>query len=339
MATIPPAERAPAGCLDPEDRTAFALGQLLDVSDESRRADISRHLLRCPTCRADVDSISILGSRLSSFGSGGDWEADVGAALAAERGRLRVRRRAAFAGFAAAASVVTALWIGVGRNTRSPESDARPVANSVAMAGAPEATSGGRALEAVGTPIERARLLAAQGEDGRFSAASTVGGARHDEAATGLAVLALIGESRTVPKDAESARAIAAAVRWLRTRQGASGRFGPEATSLVRDQAIATAALLEVSIATGDADLRASADRAVRTLRLDVRDRAADGADGGEWARYALARARDVATGHATEASPAMDDAFVAEHWPMGLGGGTSVLGRTLAVVEKGSRE
>lgn len=349
MVTNPPADRARdthgAGdrCVSPADRTWFALGRSsddpsLDDANAARRAEISRHLLRCPACRADVDSISFLGSRLSSFGSGGDWEADVGAALAAERGRLRVRRRAAFAGFAAAASIVAALWVGVGRGERSPESDAGPVADSIAS---PEATativaSGAPAPATMGTPVERARLLAAQGDDGRFSAAANVGGARHDEAATGLAILALIGESRTVPSDPATARAIAAAIRWLRTRQGASGRFGPEATSHVRDQAIATAALLEVSIATGDPELRASADRGVRALRVDVRTRPEDG---GDWARYALTRARDVATGHSRDRAPAMDDAFVAQRWPAGLGESASVLGRTLAVVEHGGRE
>lgn len=319
------AERDEARCISAADRTAFALGHFLDEADEARRAAISRHLLRCPACRAEVDAISMLGSRLSTFGSGGDWEADLGAALAAERGRGRVRRRAALSGVAAAAGVVVALAVGLGRDARSPASDAGPVVDSTARA----STAAPRAPYPLGTALSVGKLLAAQAADGRFPAAAHVGGPLHDEAATGLAVLALVGEGRGLAGDAEATRAVAAAIRWLRMREGGSGRFVPDSASHVRDQAIATAALLEVGAVTGDAATRSSAERAVRVLRADL----PDSADDGGWGRAVLARARDLATGRAADAGAAMGDVFVAARWPTGLAEDGSFLGRTLAVV------
>jgi hypothetical protein len=267
----------------------------------------------------------MFGSRLSAFGSGGDWEADLGAALAAERGRRRVRRRAAFSGVAAAAGVVLALSLALGRDARSPASDAGPVADSTAHA----ATAAPRAPYTLGTALSVGKLLAAQAADGRFPAATHVGGTLHDEAATGLAVLALVGEGRGLAGDAEATRAVAAAIRWLRTREAGSGRFVPDSASHVRDQAIATAALLEVAAVTGDAATRSSAERAVRVLRADLPDTADDGG----WGRAVLARARDLATGRAADTGAAMGDVFVAARWPTGLAEDGSVLGRTLAVV------
>jgi len=321
----PPTDRTrDDDCLSPADRTAFALGEL----DDLEHAVVARHLLRCARCRVDVDAAASIAARLSAFGRGGDWEADVGAALAAERGRLRVRRRAALVGFAsaaAAATLVGALWLGGTTPTRQPlGSDAGPVAESTTPP------------PPLGTSVERAQLLAAQSSDGRFSAAPSIGGARHDEATTALAVLALLREDGGVPKDAAAARAVAAAVRWLRVRQSPSGRFGPESTSDPRDQALATAALLEVGSATGDAVVRAAAERGVRALRRDVGTAGADA-----WVTHVMTRARDLATGHASDAAaiPAMADVLVAGAWPAAFPAADSALGRTLAVVERPRRE
>lgn len=323
------ADRTEARCVSAADRTAFALDPFHDDDGESRQAEISRHLLRCPVCRADVDAIGVLGARLATFGSGGDWEADLGAALAAERGRRRVRRRAAFSGIAAAAGIVAALSVGLGRATQSPASDTGPVAESTTRAVTGATTPMPRTPYSFGTALAVGKLLATQAADGRFPAATHVGGTLHDEAATGLAILALVGEGRGLSGDAEAARAVAAAVRWLRTRESGSGRFVADSGSRVRDQAIATAALLEVGAVTGDAATRSSAERGVRDLRATL----SDAADGSGWVRSVLARARALATGHAADEAPAMGDAFVAAHWPAGLAEDGSALGRTLAVV------
>ncbi len=361
MGPIPPADRSPSTrrssadgerCIPAADRTAFAFGEFEGDADGARREAISRHLLRCAACRAEVDAVSALGARLRGFGAGGDWEADVGAAMAAERGRARVRRRAALAGFAAAAAVVAALGVGIGfgrdSDSRSPASDAGPVANSTGPTSgdvsrtAPAAPSVPPATPASSPRVaaDRATLLAAQSSDGRFSASAKVGGSRRDEATTGLAVLALVGESHGLPHDPAAARAVADAVRWLRLRQTATGRFGAEATGSPRDQAIATAALLEVSAVTGDAALRAAADRGVRALARD-----ADGAgslrdeEGGRWVRSVLARARALATMPKAGAAPSVDEALAGERWPAGICANASPYGRALAVVDRPRRE
>ena len=351
MGPIPPADREPSvprasapgeRCVAPADRTAFALGQLEGDEDGARREAVSRHLLRCAACRAEVDAVSALGARLRGFGAGGDWEADVGAALAAERGRARVRRRAAFAGFAAAAAVVAALGAGIGfsrdEGVRTPASDVGPVA--IRPPTAPAATAAAAAPVSPEVARERARLLAAQASDGRFSASTRVGGARRDEATTGLAILALVGEGRGLPADAAAARAVADAVRWLRLRQTASGRFGGEQAGAVRDQAIATAALLEVSAATGDAGLRAVADRGVRALARDVADAATlSDEQGGRWVRAVLARAHALGGASPSAAGESAGETLVADRWPAGLCADASPFGRALAVVERPRRE
>ncbi|HVG93533.1 MAG TPA: hypothetical protein VND21_03735, partial [Planctomycetota bacterium] len=132
-----------------------------------------------------------------------------------------------------------------------------------------------------------AALLRAQAADGRWSAAAT----DDDEAATGLALLALLAERPQALASPPVARAVADATRWLRARQADDGGFGRGARS-ERGHALATEALLEVWAQTGDPGLRHALVPAVRRLATDAHGTPVG--DATEWTRRALARAHGL---------------------------------------------
>jgi hypothetical protein len=274
-------------CVPGADLTAYAHGELPDV----RRAEVSRHLLRCATCRAEADETRALFGRLRDFGAEGeDWRAEIAAAGAPAAAGRRTRRRAALAGLASAAAAALALAVGFPRGAEPPPA-AREAGLSEVVAMYPEI--GGTLL-----PEDESALLQAQQLDGRWAA----GGGARDEAATSLAVAALAGRYGRGLADDTVGQAVRAGVEWLLARRalpsvglpadGApdAARDGSESTAA---QALATAAVLEVYAATGDRALRPALDRALRSLQLARRaDLSGDSTLG--WAHRALSRAQEL---------------------------------------------
>jgi hypothetical protein len=117
-----------------------------------------------------------------------------------------------------------------------------------------------------------------------------MGGPRRDEAATGLAVLALLPADRAALTEGRRGRAVGAAARWLLERQRTRRDDEPASPE---NEAIAASALLALYEATGDPSLERPLDRAVRRVA-----RAPLGADAGQpalqWTRDALRRARGL---------------------------------------------
>ena len=176
-------------------------------------------------------------------------------------------------------------------------------------------------------------LLRAQDDDGRWKARGAAAG--HDEGATGLAVLALVSEAlgadrpealRTGPV----AQAVGRATRWLAGRASVDPDARPGAAA-ARDQALATAALLEVYAATHDASLRPSVDRAVRAL-----SRRAERPDAEAWTAQTLARAEALGWHRGGTAGEARGTTRAAAPWPLGSDG--SPCAQALAVLAAGAR-
>jgi hypothetical protein len=261
-------------CPPAADLTAWAHDEL----PQWRRAETARHLLRCARCRETADAAARVFERLAALGAGGEgWREDVAAARRA-RALSRLRLGGALAASLAVAAVGATLWSGGEDGTPSP-----------AAAEAAEIWTVAYARSA--SPDERA-LLAAQRPDGRWEGEASEGLLRHDEAATGLALLALASQHRDDLADGDAGRATAAGTAFLRTHLGDDGRFGRGTSA--RDHAVATAGLLAVLGAADDPTLRAAADRAVRALARLVRDDGALDDAGSRWALSALARARDL---------------------------------------------
>ncbi len=260
-------------CVPAADLTAYAHGELPDW----RRAEISRHLLRCADCRGEGEADRAVLARLRAFGADGeDWRGEVaaaGAEIAAER---RARWGAAATGALAAAVLLVALAVlrpGARHDAPSP---AAPPQTFASVAGTV-------------LPADEATLLTAQSVDGCWGA----GGGRRDEAATGLAVAALAARRGKALGDDTVAEAVRAGVDWLVSHVPTDERFsgrGPEAAAA---GALATVGLLEVYAATGDRTLRPWLDSGLRAIenasRADL-----SGESALLWARRALVRAKDL---------------------------------------------
>lgn len=324
-----PLRRADASlrCVPAADLTALAQGAL----PEARRAEVARHLLRCPRCHAAASGAGELFDRLRAFGAAPSWEGELGAAVAVARARARARGLGAMAG----AALGLLLAAGVALLPTPPAGDAaRPVAGlSAPVASAPPSAriassrAAGSSAGAPAAPLsaDARALLRAQATDGRWAADDARGSGRHDEAATGLALLAILHGRPEALRDPSVARAVAAATRWLRGRER-----GLEASSVaLRDEAVATSALLEVYAQTGDAGVRASADRGVRRLSRELASGPALDAASADWARLALARARDLGWDRGlppVDATPAT--------YPLGGTPGETLVAKALALVD-----
>jgi hypothetical protein len=270
-------------CVPGADLTAYAHGELPDV----RRAEVSRHLLRCARCRGEADGARSLLGRLRAFGANGeDWRAEIAAAGAHVSAGRRSRRRIALASLCAAAAVVAA----VGLTLRAGPLEGRALRVAEVAALYPE-------IGATLLPQDESALLQAQQVDGRWAA----GGGARDEAATSLAVAALAGRYGRDLADDTVGQAVRSGVEWLLERRAlpsvglatdapAESRDGAESTAA---QALATTAILEVYAATEDRTLRPSLDRAVRALQL-ARRADLSGDSTLRWAHRALSRAREL---------------------------------------------
>jgi hypothetical protein len=264
-----------------EDLTAFAHGEL----PEWRRAEVSRHVLGCEPCRrslaASRDVLSLLGE-VGRFGIE-SLRAELAARRPARAARL-LRR------VATAASVAAVVALGV---LLAPPRGPAPAPGGGGL------TPVASAAEVPLTPDQRA-LVAAQHEDGRWAAEASFGGPRRDEAATALALLALLPRDADALRSGPAARAVADGVRWLVTRGGAARAErdpGP-------DLAVATCALLEVYALSPAPDVRAplhdAIGRAIRRLSRGLPhpfdDVERDPSLG--WRLRALATARALGWGH-----------------------------------------
>jgi hypothetical protein len=286
MADLPASDR----CVPGEDLTAFAHGELAAW----HRAEISRHALRCAACRAALSDAERVFFALRSLGAaGGDWREDLTGAIAA-RGVDR-RRRAGVLTLATTASAVAAAALalavlGPHAGRTSPEGSPPPFASDVAIA---DARATPRVARDAPPPSaqDAAALVREQRPDGRWAAPDAGGGASRDDAATGLALVALAPRA----DDPAVAKALGRGAMWLLSRQDARGAFGGDGFA-VEDLALATSGLLEVYAHDHDARLRPAVDRAVRRLAQSAPDLDADapGSPGAAWALHALTRARDV---------------------------------------------
>jgi hypothetical protein len=277
-----PADPRP-GCVAPEDLTAFAHGELSGAS----RARVAEHALACAACRSDLASARDRLGRLRSLSRG-----DVGLALASRR------RTRAVAAAALAAAVATA-W-GVAPSTPGPVEPARGTVVAAAH-GSPD----------LGVATDVAPLLAVQRTDGRWTTGDAA--ERRDEAATGLALLALLPAARESLSRGAAARAVASGTRWLLSRQAASGRFG---SARLEDHAIATSALLALVTAREDVarddPVRLALDRAVRHLGREAQGAETDGVSALRWSRHALERARSLGWSRVEEPLRSLDRTLVA---------------------------
>jgi hypothetical protein len=115
-----------------------------------------------------------------------------------------------------------------------------------------------------------------------------MGGPRRDEAATGLALLALLDADGGRLTEGRRGRAVGAATRWLLERQRTRRDDEPASPE---NEAVAASALLALYEVTGDRSLERPLDRAVRRVA-----RTPLGTDAGQpalqWTRDALRRAR-----------------------------------------------
>lgn len=256
----------------PDDLTAFAHGEFT----EWRRAEISRHVLACESCRETLkDSRDVLG-RLAEVGRFGieNLRADVAA-------RRPLWRSRALKKLTTAASIAAVVALGV------------VLAPPRGPSAAPESPTTGTTATAAELPLtpEQTALVALQQPDGRWAAETALGGARRDDAATGLALLALMPRDAEGLKSGPAARAVGEGMRWLASRPR-----GP-------DHAVATCALLEAFALTGDAKVKSTLDRAIRRLAAsvaDTDDRAPPDPVLG-WTLKALERARSLGWRHIDE--------------------------------------
>ncbi len=319
-------------CVPAADLTAFAQ----DALPEPRRAEISRHLLRCPRCNAAASGTGDLLSRLRSFGAAASWGRRAGRG---RRGRARTHARArASAPWRARASDCSSP-----RASRSSRARTLPMRASRSRAPRPRppapaappfpperdlAVLRSGSASAPSLPLSAAAqaLLRAQAADGHWTADDALGGGRHDEAATGLALLAILEGRPGAMRDPAVARAVAAATRWLRGRE----RGLDASPAAFRDEAVATSALLAVYAQTGDATVRASADRGVRRLAREMASASTLDAATAGWARVALARARDLGWDRGL---PAPDGAPAA--YPLGGTPGETLVAKALALVDR----
>src|SRR5438477_3108705 len=170
-------------CVPAPDLTAFAHGELADW----RRAEVSRHLLRCPACRADASGDARVLARLLALGAEGDaWRGEAVAARAALARRRRTGLLSAGAGAAAAAVLIAGFAALRAQGTGPAEGRA------VASLAGPALSARAKAPPATPLSADESALLASQAPDGRWAG----GAAGGDEAATGLALLALVAGRR-----------------------------------------------------------------------------------------------------------------------------------------------
>jgi hypothetical protein len=167
-------------------------------------------------------------------------------------------------------------------------------------------------------------LLRAQAADGHWTADDALGGGRHDEAATGLALLAILEGRPGAMRDPAVARAVAAATRWLRGRE----RGLDASPAAFRDEAVATSALLAVYAQTATRPcarrpIAASPPRAGDGLRLDARR-------GHRGLGPPSRRARDLGWDRGL---PAPDGAPAA--YPLGGTPGETLVAKALALVDR----
>jgi hypothetical protein len=330
----------------PADLTAFSHGEF----PEWRRAEVSRHLLRCPACRAEAEGARDVLGRLASLGAAGDaWRDDLAAAGAALR-LLRRRSGLAVGAGAAAAAVLAAGLLFVraperpvptahtaGTHTagaRTSSADASPAAGEAAAVPARPGVRVPRAPDDAGLSPDEKRLLATQRPDGRWRADEGAEVAASDEAATGLSLLALAARRPDALREGPVARAAASAVSWLlgrrRAESGALALAGPE-DAHVRDRAISTAALLEVWSATREPGLYPAVDAAVRDVARRAPQALAD--VDARWSRAALARAQTLGWDHLEAplrripAVPRVSSDAESEPWPVAAAPGPSDLG------------
>jgi hypothetical protein len=291
-------------CVSAADLTAFALDEL----PVGRRAAISRHLLRCASCRTSLDREQAMFARLRGFAETSSWEDDLAAADLAHGAQVHARRRGALAGAAAAAALVAALlsWpMGSPSPASAPGGFARPAASS------PITGPAGSPISIALSASAQAALLRAQATDGRWRAST--GDERHDVGATGLAVLALARTRSDAlhagPASSEGAavRAVANGVRWLSAHLDADDAR-PDAPS-VRDRVVAAAALLEVYGATNERSLRSIVDHALRRVAHDARESDARDTDARAWTHSTLSRARELGWSVGSETAGAADAA------------------------------
>ncbi|MEK7468196.1 MAG: prenyltransferase/squalene oxidase repeat-containing protein [Planctomycetota bacterium] len=106
-------------------------------------------------------------------------------------------------------------------------------------------------------------LASQQEKDGSW--ASEGGQPAYRTAATGLAALAFLGYGDS-HLNGEHAKNVGAALAWLRTQQGMTGRIGPDQGAVLPQHSIATAALAEAFLMTGDASLHEPLSSAVSYL-------------------------------------------------------------------------
>jgi len=317
-------------CVPAADLTAFAQ----DALPEPRRAEISRHLLRCPRCNAAASGTGDLLSRLRSFGAAASWEGELGAAVAVAHARTRARGLGALAG--AGVGLLLAAGVAFLPGSHAPDASltlasAPPSPPAPAAPTLPERDlavlrSGSASAPALPLSAAAQALLRAQAADGHWTADDALGGGRHDEAATGLALLAILEGRPGAMRDPAVARAVAAATRWLRGRE----RGLDASPAAFRDEAVATSALLAVYAQTGDATVRASADRGVRRLAREMASASTLDAATAGWARVALARARDLGWDRGL---PAPDGAPAA--YPLGGTPGETLVAKALALVDR----
>ena len=108
-------------------------------------------------------------------------------------------------------------------------------------------------------------LATRQREDGSWSAADAPPCAPTDDVcATALVLHAFLSQAYTNRSEGWEGRAVADGLRWLRNQQGVDGRFG--AACALRQDALATSALLSVYGRTGSTIWPAAAQRGLDSL-------------------------------------------------------------------------
>ncbi|NUN50736.1 MAG: terpene cyclase/mutase family protein, partial [Candidatus Brocadiae bacterium] len=152
-------------------------------------------------------------------------------------------------------------------------------------------------------------LAAEQQEDGSWNAES--GQAEARTGATGLALLAFLGRGETA-KEGAHAEAVRQGLEWLKSRQTLIGRFGPDGGASRPQHAIATAAVAEAYLLTGDAELYGALVNATEYIAASRSPRGGWGTSFGgtpdtvttSWTLLALQLARTAGIG---SAGPSID--------------------------------
>jgi hypothetical protein len=261
---------APPACVPGPDLTAFAHGELAP----RRRAEVAGHVLRCERCRASLEESRGMLALLSLLRPA---SVAAGARRTSAARSMSVAPLLALGAMAAAVVVAAVSWWP--RDVSAPSRTEPPVVTA-------------RASEAAWSAPEVSALLRAQAADGRWPAEADFGGSRNDEAATALALLALMPEDARVLSDGPVARAVAGAARWLLARERESGEPAIDSASL-RNRAVSAAGVLGLYAVTKDESLRLPADRAVRRLARDV-ERSEGDRSSLTWALRALEKARGL---------------------------------------------